>query len=319
MNLIKHKNKIYYYQILNQWLESKKYNLKETSYNKYKSTINTNIIPFIGNLNIRKLKESDINVFFNSEKIINLSDSTKKLIYIIITSSINFSIANKYINSFPKLNLKLKSPKPKVIYFTKKEQSVFEKYLLDNMKLNNLGLLLDLYTGLRIGELCALQWKDVDFINNTIFITKTVQRVKNDNIQIKNKTKLAVGTPKTEHSIRVIPIPKFLINLLKEYKNDDEIFIFSNSLIPKDTRSYEKYFGRILKKCEIKNVNFHSLRHTFATRSRESGMDIKILSELLGHSSYKITLDIYVHTSIEFKKDSVNILVKYLNPKSTEN
>jgi len=309
------KTKIYYSQILNEWLENRKNTIKESSYNKYLTSIENNIVPYLGNINIKKLKDNDIYDFFNMEKILALSDSTRKILYIIINSSISYSIDNKYIKSFPKLNVKLKTPKNKVIYFTKKEQSIFEKYILDNMNLNNLGLLLDLYTGIRIGELCALQWNDIDFINNTISITKTVQRVKNQDKNSKLKTKLIVTEPKTEHSIRTIPVPKFVMNILKEYKQDDEIFIFNNSENPKDTRAFEKYFERVLKKCKIKNINFHSLRHTFATRSRESGMDIKILSELLGHSSYKITLEIYVHTSLDFKKDSVNSLVKYLKPK----
>lgn len=309
------KTKIYYSQILNEWLENRKKTIKESSYNKYLTSIENNIIPYLGNINIKKIKDSDIYDFFNKEEILALSDSTRKILYIIINSSINYCVDNKYIKSFPKLKVKLKVPKHKVIYFTKKEQYIFEKYILNNINLNNLGLLLDLYTGIRIGELCALQWKDIDFINNTISITKTVQRVKNQDKNSEFKTKLIVTEPKTEHSIRTIPVPKFVMTILKEYRQDDEIFIFNNSKNPKDTRAFEKYFERVLKKCKIKNINFHSLRHTFATRSRESGMDIKILSELLGHSSYKITLEIYVHTSLDFKKDSVNSLVKYLKPK----
>jgi len=315
MNILILKPRIYYSQILNEWLENRKNSIKESSYNKYLTSIENNIIPHLGNIDIKKLKDSDIYNYFNTEKILSLSDSTRKILYIIITSSLNYSIENKYIKSFPKLNVKLKAPKHRVIYFTQKEQSIFEKYILDNMSLNNLGLLLALYTGIRIGELCALQWKDIDFINNTISITKTVQRVKNKEKDSKLKTKLIVTPPKTEHSIRTIPVPKFVMSILKEYKKDNEIFIFNDSNNPKDTRAFEKYFERVLKKCKIKNLNFHSLRHTFATRSRESGMDIKILSELLGHSSYKITLEIYVHTSLDFKKDSVNSLVKYLKPK----
>lgn len=315
MNKIILKPKIYYSRILREWLENRKDLIKESSYNKYLTSITNNINPYLGDINIKKLKDTNIYNYFNTDEIRSLSDSTKKILYIIIRSSIDFSIEKKYIKNFPKLNVKLKAPKHKIIYFTKKEQSIFEKYILDNMSLNNLGLLLALYTGIRIGELCALQWKDVDFINNTISISKTVQRVKNNDKDSNTKTKLVVAPPKTEHSIRIIPVPKFVMDILKKYKGDNEIFIFNNSATPKDTRTFEKYFERVLKKCNIKNINFHSLRHTFATRSRESGMDIKILSELLGHSSYKITLEIYVHTSLDFKKSSVNSLVKYLKPK----
>ena len=102
------------------------------------------------------------------------------------------------------------------------------------------------------------------------------------------------------------------IKILLLIKKDDDIFVFNNKTIPRDSRTFESYFERLLKKCRIDNINFHALRHTFATRSLEAGMDIKTLSEILGHSSYRITLDIYVHSSFNLKKDSLNVLVSYL-------
>ena len=170
-----------------------------------------------------------------------------------------------------------------------------------------------LYTGLRIGELCALRWKDIDLNNKCYRIENTVQRVKNIDKDAKSKTKLIISIPKTPSSKRIVPIPNFLIPILRKYKKDDNIFVFSDKEIPRDPRTFESYFERLLKKCNIENKNFHSLRHTFATRSLEAGMDIKTLSEILGHSSYRITMDIYVHSSFELKKDSLNELASYLN------
>lgn len=309
--------KIYYKQVLEEWLTNKKKTTKTTTYYKYQSVIEVNINPILGDIVFKKIKGVDISNFFEDERIISLSDSTKNLLLVIINSSIKYGVDRKYRKDFPNLKIKIKQPKGRIVYLTKKEQSILEKYINDNLNLRNLAILMDLYTGLRIGELCALQWKDIDFINNTISVTKTVQRVKNNDINSNNKTKLIIANPKTEHSIRTIPIPKFLIVILKQYRSDEDIYIFTKTNKPKDPRALEKYFKDLLSKCGIRDLVFHSLRHTYATRSREAGIDIKILSELLGHSTYKITLDIYVHTSLDFKKDSVNSLVKYLKPKSS--
>lgn len=311
--------KIYYKQVLEEWLINKQKTTKTTTFYKYQSVIEVNIAPILGDIVFKKIKNEDIINFFENERIISLSNSTKKLLLIIINSSIKFGVNKKYRKSFPILKIKIKQPKARVVYFTKKEQNMLEKYINDNLNLRNLAILMDLYTGLRIGELCALQQEDIDFINNTISITKTVQRIKNNDINSNNKTKLIIDNPKTEHSVRTIPIPKFLITILKQHRSDEDIYIFTKTNKSKDPRALEKYFKELLSKCGIRNLVFHSLRHTYATRSREAGIDIKILSELLGHSTYKITLDIYVHTSLDFKKDSVNSLVKYLKPKSSQN
>jgi len=280
-----------------------KQQLKLLLFFKYQSVIEKNIKPILGNILFKRLKEEDILNFFENKNIIFLSDFTKNLLFVIINSSTNYGVEKKYRKSFPTLKVKLKQPTPRVVYFSKKEQNILEKYINNNLNLRNLAILLDLYSGLRIGELCALQWNDIDFINNTISITKTVQRIKNNDIKSSNKTKLFISVPKTECSIRTIPIPMFLITILKQYRSDREIYIFTNKHIPKNPRTLEKYFKSLLSKCGIRNLVFHSLRHTYATRSREAGMDIKILSELLGHSSYKVTLDTYVHTSLDFKKN----------------
>lgn len=303
-------NKILFEKVLNEWLEEKEH-IKVTTYCKYKNLIDLKIVPYLGKINFKKLSNNDINIYFKSKNIYYLSDSTKKLIYIIIKSSIQFGITKKYRKNNIILTLKIKESKPRIVYLTKKEQNILEKYLFNNLKLNSLAILFDLYTGLRLGELCAIQWKDIDFINNTLYISKTAQRIydyENDS----KKTKLIITSPKTESSYRIIPIPKFLIDLLKEFYTTKDNYVFTNKFFPKEPRTLEKYFSTTLKKCNIKPIVFHGLRHTYATRSREAGIDIKILSELLGHSSYKITLDIYVHTSLEFKKNSVNSLVKYL-------
>ena len=176
----------------------------------------------------------------------------------------------------------------------------------------SIGLLLCLYTGIRIGELCGLKWKDIDFNTNSINIKRTIIRIKN-NSQSNSKTILTISSPKSDTSNRTIPIPIFIINLLRYYKSNDNYFLLSNSNKLYDPRQLEYYYKQVLIKCNISINKFHTLRHTFATRSIESKMDIKTLSEILGHSSIEMTLKLYVHPSFELKKNSIENLVSFMN------
>ena len=154
-----------------------------------------------------------------------------------------------------------------------------------------------LYTGIRIGEICALKWKDINFKNNTIIINKTLQRIyiKEQN---KNTSKIIISSPKT----------KYLLNI----KTDDNDYIIKGTIKYIETRSYRTYFNKLLNKLNIRKVNFHVLRHTFATNCIIAGIDCKTVSELLGHSSVNITLNLYVHPKIEEKMKCINIISKNL-------
>lgn len=302
--------KVNYDYILNLWLQDKKDNIKISSYMRYKFIIENYISKELGSIDFKKINERLINNFFDFKTIKELSDSTKNLIMIVIKSSIKYGVEKKFRKQNINIEIKITKPKSKVIYFTKNEQDILDKYLHDNLNLKNLAIIISLYTGIRVGEVCGLQWKDINFYEKTLSISKTVQRiVSNDNT---SKTKLIIDSPKTESSIRTIPIPEHLIKILRIYKTNDENFILSDSLKPKDPRSVEKYFTSVLKNNNIRVLNFHALRHTFATRCREAGIDIKILSKILGHSSYHTTQDIYVHETMDFMRVSMNTVYKYM-------
>lgn len=290
-----------YTDVLYEWLYDK--NIKISSYNKYLIIIKRIIVPNIGNIYFKKLKVNDIYNLFNNDNVINLKDSTKNTILIIIKSSIKYGVQKKYRRLFYNIDIKFKKSKNEITYFTIKEQQIIQNYIINNMNIRNLMILVDLYTGIRIGELCSLKGSDIDFINNTISINKTVQRLSNKNGN--TKTILIIDKPKTINSNRIIPVPEFIIKLLKKYNYDNNNYIFTNSNKPKDPRTVEKYFSNLLDKLNIKNLNFHSLRHSYATRLREQKVDIKVISELLGHSDWKITQDIYIHTSLDSKINSV--------------
>ena len=295
-----------YEERLNNWLLEKKEYIKEQSYIKYYTVIKKNIIPMLGKYRINKITRDVLDTYFQSNEFNNLSLSIQNTIYFIIKSSIN---SKKIV--FEKYNIK--KPKCRINYLTNKEEKILIDYIINNMNINNLEILICLYTGIRIGEICSLKWKDIDFINNTISIKRTSQRIRNINSNTSKKTKIIVTTPKSISSIRTIPVGTSILNYLKEYYIDKDCYILTSSNKPKDTRVYEKYFERVLIKWNLKKINFHSLRHTFATRCAESGIDVKSLSEILGHSNYSVTLNIYVHSSIYQKRRSIDKIIEYVN------
>ena len=177
---------------------------------------------------------------------------------------------------------------------------------------SDIGILICLYTGIRIGELCALRWENIDLRNATITINKTVQRVRNANSN--SKTKINFDSPKSQSSSRTIPIPSFLVQKLMKYKRDKGYILRDNGKFT-DTRNISRRFKQLLQQADIDEVNFHILRHTFSTRALELGFDAKTLSEILGHSSVTTTLNLYAHVLPEHKKKEMEKLNDlYKNP-----
>ena len=190
--------------------------------------------------------------------------------------------------------------------FNKDERSRLQNYLQNNLNESNLGILLTMYSGLRIGELCALKWSNIDFENGIVRVSKALQRISDKSG--KSKTKIAVTSPKSKTSVRDIPIPSFILDILKHEKQSEEYYILSGTSKPMEPRTMQNRFKAVLKNCGIRSANFHLLRHTYATACIESGFDAKTVSELLGHSNVNITLNRYVHSSMETKKKCVDRL-----------
>lgn len=163
-----------------------------------------------------------------------------------------------------------------------------------------------MYTGMRIGEVCALKWKDILLDEHCIFIESTMQRLKSDNKEFA-KTEVIITSPKSNSSTRTIPIPDNLYEILKKHRCSGEAYLLTgNSLRFLEPRTLQNHFKSALKICGINDANFHALRHTFATRCVEIGFDVKSLSEILGHASVNITLNKYVHPSMELKQKNMN-------------
>ena len=191
--------------------------------------------------------------------------------------------------------------------YNKSEQNRLKSALLTDMDITKLVIMLALFTGVRIGELCGLKWSDIDLNTRTIRIERTIQRIRVSGKA--NRTELVVSTPKSHSSVRTIPLPDFLIHMLKAFKpsNTNAFIVTGNVKLP-DPRTMQYRFKALLAKIGLRTLNFHSLRHLFATNCVELVFDIKTLSEILGHSSVEITLNRYVHSSIERKRQCMDML-----------
>ena len=295
-----------YIDYLDEWLHQKK-NIKIQSWQKYETIIRIHINPFFQNISLKKVSEKDMEKFFLEKQ--NLSLSMKKTLLYNLKASLKDAIKEKRRTALLFSNYFPTREKKEVIILGKDEQKRIENYIMSKNNLRHLFILLTLYTGLRIGEVCGLKWKDIDFEKETLKVERTILRIKSNG----SKTKLVASIPKTITSKRMIPLPSFIIPLLKKQDIIPENYILSRSNKLYDPRILEDSFKRLLKKLNIQSIHFHALRHTFATRCIEAKVDIKTLSELLGHSSIEITLKTYVHTSDTLKKESIHHLVSFMH------
>ena len=286
--------------IVMQYLENIKYGIKQKTYLFYLQMNDIYIVGFNKEISLSSLNEFLISI---KEK---YSYSTTKLIKSLVNRSLNFAFENGLTKEKIVITLHLKNQQiRKVQALEKQEQAKLENYILENNKIYYFGILLSLYTGLRLGEVLALKWQNVDMKNRLIYIDKTVSTISQN-----HKTLTIESSPKTQSSIREIPISKKLFDLIKALRQNskNDYVIISHNGKQIKLRAYQKSFKNLLKKLQIKHYGFHSLRHTFATRLLENGIDIKTISELLGHSSPTITLNRYVHTNLQNKRKAMEIL-----------
>lgn len=305
-----------YGDVLDAWMQSTRINVKESTYARYTFIVNNHIRPLLGSYHISmistQLIESIIDQKLKSGNLKNgkpLSPKTVTDILTIIKSTMGYARYNdiRVICNLSKITIKKKDKEMRVL--SKVEQDALVRNLLEEIDLYKFGVLLSLYTGIRIGELCALQWEDIDLHTYTLSIRKTMQRIPESNVGATAKTKVIITEPKSACSIRDIPLPTFIVNIAKPFSSHPKAYILSgdrNHYI--EPRTMQNHFKQYIKESNIGKANFHSLRHTFATRCVEVGFEIKSLSEVLGHSNVNITLNKYVHSSFDLKYDNINRL-----------
>ncbi len=288
-----------------------KHTIKIRTYNRYKSICELHLIKDLGEYELDELKPNVLQDFLLKKIDDHYSTNTIKGIVSVLKQALRLAITLEFVDKEYCSNLKMPSSEEKEIsVFTKKEQQVIESFCLNHKKRNYIGIVICLYTGIRLGELLALTWDDIDFNSNLLTINKTSYSAKVD-----GKTQIIVDKPKTKKSNRVIPLPNQLVKLLKIIKkesNSKYVITTRNSGIV-GNRSYQRTFKFILKKVNVPYRNFHSLRHTFATNAIELGMDVKTLAEILGHTNAMITLNRYSHSLLNYKIEMMNKLGKNLN------
>ena len=307
-----------YGEWLTEWLNNYiRISAKHRTIERYSEIINNHLIPSVGDIELQELTPIILQKYIsellkcgNKRTGAGLSSSAVNSIITVVQNSLHTAYNLRYINDM--VGDKLKRPKAvekQIECFSVAEQKQIEQAVRDGEKPYMLGVLICLYTGLRIGELLALEWSDIDFSNGTLMVDKTCHYGVNLNGQFGR----IVDTPKTETSIRLIPLPKQLIPLMKEHKKIPSKLVISKNGEGISNRTYQRNFESLLKSLNLKHRGFHALRHTFATRALECGMDVKTLSELLGHKSPAVTLKKYAHTFLIHKKEMMNRLGKMLN------
>lgn len=308
------KNKSCFEYWLLEWLDYKHAIVKNSTYMKYKNSINKHIIPNLGSFDIKILDNNIVQKFINqklSAEKCSLSPKSVRELVNIIKNTLAYA-ENYGFQSKCKCELLIvrNSFKP-IRVLNKNEEKALLNTLESDTDIFKLGILISLLTGVRIGELCALRWEDVDFKECVITVNRTMQRVQIEGKN--NKTEIIITTPKTNTSFRQIPIPKMLVDYIIGFKSSNDQYILTNkngNYIEPRVMQYK--FKKYLQVAGISDANFHALRHTFATRCIEAGVDVKVLSEVLGHSNVNITLDRYVHNSIDYKKDNIERFNNYI-------
>lgn len=308
---------------LNEWLDIwlnkyVKHTVKLRTFERYKYNVEKHINPEIGDYDLNNLSASVLQDFVlkklesgNLKTGGQLANNSVIGIVNIIKAALSQAVSLEIIQKEYLNKIKLPAPTEKPVNaFEKQEQQKIEQYCLNSKKQNHIGIVICLYTGLRIGELLALTWDDIDFANGLMKVDKEAYKIKQNGVW-----HTIIDKPKTKSSIRVIPLPKTLLSKLKDIKkkskNEHIISTRENKVV--DTRSYQKTFERILRKLNIPYKNFHSLRHTFATRAVELGIDVKSLAEIMGHKNPTVTLQRYTHSLLSYKTDMMNKLGKMLN------
>lgn len=308
--------KLFFEEWVKQWVENKKNFIKESSYANYKTIVVNHLIPVFG-----KMLLSDITYQVIQEHVLQwvkngridgnggLSNKTIKDMVMVLKMCLRdagideFQITRKNGVLYPNRN-------NKDTIFCLSEQS-FQAYidaLMRDLNPENIGFIMCLYTGVRIGEICALQWKDIDFNEKVVFVTKTIQRVYIKGWENKGISKVIITKPKSKKSIRTIPISDTIFDLLVKYRKDEEIYIVTGTKKYIEPRLYRKHYKIFVENHSLEYIKFHGLRHTFATRCIKTGADYKTVSELLGHASVNLTLNLYVHPHMEEKRKCVNLL-----------
>jgi integrase len=299
------------------WLSSKEGYIKEATFANYTLAVINHIIPTLGDFKLIELTEVRIQETVlgwlrdgRLDKMGGLSEKTVRDLLMIVKLSLK-AAQKKFGATIEQIEIRFPKTEriSKLKVLMQENQEILVNAAMEELTFRNAGILLALATGIRIGELCALTWKDIDLKCKTISITKTMQRIFIKNLEGEGFSHISISSPKTFSSVREIPLSSFIMPVLTNVsQGEGDRYLLTGTESYLEPRSFSRYFDRFQKKLELPHINFHGLRHTFATRLVEAGADIKTISELLGHAHVDITLNLYVHPQMEQKRKCVELI-----------
>lgn len=299
-------------EIAAAWKEYKRPYVKQSTMAAYVLILENHVLPYFGDGD--SLHEQEVQAFVLQKLERGLSVKTVKDILIVLKMVMKFGVKNEWMTYY---EWDIKYPKTS----TNKELEVLSvanhrkilNYIQSHFTFTGLGIYISLSTGLRIGEICALKWSDINVTDGTITVSRTIERIYIIEGE-KKHTELIINTPKTKNSCREIPMSKELLAMIKPLKKvvNEDFYVLTNDERPTEPRTYRNYYNGLMVKLDIPKLKYHGLRHSFATRCIEAGCDYKTVSVLLGHSNISTTLNLYVHPNMEQKKRCISKMFKSL-------
>ena len=299
-------------EIAEAWKEYKRPYVKQSTMAAYVLILENHVLPEFGDND--SLHEHDVQAFVLKKIEHGLSAKSVKDILIVLKMVMKFGVKNEWMNHY-EWDIKFpvnSQPKELEVLSVANHKKILD-YVQHNFTFMSLGIYISLSTGLRIGEICALKWSDINVADGKITVQRTIERIYMVEGE-KKHTQLVINTPKTVNSCREIPISKELLAMVKPMKKvvNADFYVLTNEDKPTEPRTYRNYYNRLMEKLDIPKLKYHGLRHSFATRCIEAGCDYKTVSVLLGHSNISTTLNLYVHPNMEQKKRCINKMLKSL-------
>ena len=299
-------------EIAAAWKEDKRSYVKQSTMAAYVLILENHVLPWFGDSD--SLHEQEVQAFVLQKLGGGLSVKTVKDILIVLKMVMKFGVKNEWMNYYEwDIKYPANSTGKELEVLSVANHRKILNYIHSHFTFTGLGIYISLSTGLRIGEICALKWSDINVTDGTITVSRTIERIYIIE-GVKKHTELIVNTPKTKNSHREIPMGKELLAMVKPLKKvvNEDFYVLTNDEHPTEPRTYRNYYNSLMKKLDIPKLKYHGLRHSFATRCIEAGCDYKTVSVLLGHSSISTTLNLYVHPNMEQKKHCITKMFKSL-------
>lgn len=299
-------------EIVDIWKEDKRQYVKQSTMAVYLLSLENHLLPIFGGK--MEVTEEEVQAFALDKLNHGLSQKSIKDMLIVLKMVVRFGEKQGWLNHVEwKVKFPANQPKATLPILTKEHQKKLMDYLKDNFTFPNLGILVCLSTGLRIGEVCALKWSDINMDTGLLHVNRTIERIYIVDSD-KPHTEIVINTPKTKNSLREIPLSKELVRIFKSLMKvvNKDYYVLTNNTKPTEPRTYRNYFNKLLKQLDIPRLKFHGLRHSFATRCIESHCDYKTVSVLLGHADISTTLNLYVHPNEEQKRSCIDKMMRYM-------